>query len=402
MGRTMAPAGPGDILHLIREGAVSTRRDITTATGLSRVTVAQRVDALRGAGLVYESGPDESTGGRRPARLSLNQDHGLILAAVLDTTHAELTASNLANEVIATRHRDINIADGGAAVLDRVMDGFRGLLRQCNRHGSSRVDGVGLSVPGPVDPRTARASQPPLMPGWDDYDVTGHIQRSFDVPVVVENDANATALGEHVSHHRDASPLALIKVSTGIGCGIVVNGCILTGVDGGSGDIGHVRLDGHDDAVCTCGSRGCLAAVASGRAVAARLCELGRSTSSGSDVRKLLQQGDVEAGQLTREAGRHIGRIASTLVSLINPGVLVITGDLASPALLAGIQESIYELSLPRAVRHLRVTLGGLGESAAQVGLTQMVADKVLDPAAVDAQLGHQQDRRGQPSTRRW
>jgi predicted NBD/HSP70 family sugar kinase len=170
----------------------------------------------------------------------------------------------------------------------------------------------------------------------------------------------------------------------------VVNGTILTGVDGGSGDIGHVRLEGHHDAVCTCGSRGCLAAVASGRAVAARLTEMGIATGSGSDVRTLLEHGDVQAGQLTREAGRLIGRVAATLVCLINPGVLVITGDLASPPLLAGIQESIFEYSLPRAVRHLRVTLGGLGDSAAQVGLTQMVADTVLDPAAVDLRLGQQ------------
>jgi predicted NBD/HSP70 family sugar kinase len=182
--------------------------------------------------------------------------------------------------------------------------------------------------------------------------------------------------------------MCLVKVFTGIGCGIIVDGAVLTGMDGGSGDIGHIRLDGHD-AICTCGSRGCLAAVASGRAIAAKLTAAGVPASSGSDVGQLLADGNVLATQLTRDAGRLIGRIASMLVSVVNPEVLVVTGDLASPPLLAGIQESIHEFSLPRATHNLHVTTGGLGANAAQVGLTRMVADTVLAPEAVDRLLGN-------------
>jgi predicted NBD/HSP70 family sugar kinase len=379
--------GPGEILRLIREGAVATRRDISEVTSLSRVTVSQRVEALRDAGLIYESGPQESTGGRRPSRLSVNHDHGLVLTAVLDTTHASLAASNLGNEVLACDRRAFDLARGPARVLDAVLDGFQGLIgdvRAADREMPDRVDGIGISLPAPIDPRTARPSQPPLMPEWDEYDVADHLQRDRPVPVVVENDANATALGESVSHHPDASPVCLIKASTGIGCGIVVDGRLLNGVDGGSGDIGHIRLDGHDHAVCTCGSHGCLAAVASGRALAAQLTAAGVPASSGSDVRELLAGGDVLATQLTRDAGRLIGRVASMLVSIVNPEVLVITGDLASPPLMAGIQESIHEYSLPRATRNLHVVTGGLGDDAARFGLTRMVADRVLAPEAVD------------------
>jgi predicted NBD/HSP70 family sugar kinase len=379
--------GPGEILRLIREGTVATRRDISEATSLSRVTVSQRVEALRDAGLIYESGPEESTGGRRPSRLSVNHDHGLVLTAVLDTTHAALAASNLGNDVLASDRRPFHIADGPAKVLDAVLDGFQDVLgevRSRRRGMPDRVAGIGISVPGPIDPRTARPSQPPLIPDWDEYDVSGHLQRDRHVPVVVENDANAAVLGESVSHHPNASPVCLIKVSTGIGCGIVVDGRLLNGVDGGSGDIGHIRLDGHDDAVCTCGSRGCLAAVASGRALAAQLTAAGVPAGSGSDVRELLASGNVLATQLTRDAGRLIGRVASTLVSVVNPEVLVITGVLESPPLMAGIQESIHEYSLPRATRNLLVTTGGLGDNAARVGLTRMVADTVLAPDAVD------------------
>jgi predicted NBD/HSP70 family sugar kinase len=384
----MSATGPGEILRLIRDERVATRRDIIEATGLSRVTVAQRIDALRNAGLVYEAGPDESTGGRRPARLRVNYDHGVVLTAVLDTSHLEVSAGNLAGVVLARHAEDIVVADGPTPVLDRVVSAFEQVLGEAG-FTAGQVDGIGISVPGPVDPGSARPSQPPLMPGWDDYDVIGHVAKAYDVPVVVENDANATALGEQVSHHPHTGALCLIKVSTGIGCGIVVDGRVLSGLDGGAGDIGHIRLDGHEDAVCTCGNRGCLAAVASGAAVAARLAPHRGRARSVADVRSLLQAGDVQAEQETRQAGRLIGRIASMINSVLNPGVMVVTGDLASAPLLAGIQEAIYEYSLPRATRNLRVTLGGLGESAAQVGLTRMVADRVLDPDSIDTALGH-------------
>jgi len=380
-------AGPGDILQLIREGRVATRRDITEATGLSRVTVAQRIDALRRTGLIYEAEPEESTGGRRPTRLRVNHDHGLVLTAVVDTTHVELSVTNLAGEALVVDHRAVTTARGPRPVLDEVLAGFAHLIDAAGKTHDD-IDGIGVSLPAPIDPQTMRPSSPPLMPGWDDYDMVTHLGRVHDVPIVVENDANVTALGEQSSHHPDASPLCLIKVSTGIGCGFVVGGDVLTGVDGGSGDIGHIRLDGHEDAVCTCGSRGCLAAVASGGAIAAQLTAIGHQASSGSDVRRLLEAGDVQAIQLTREAGRRIGRVASIVNSVVNPEVLVVTGDLASDPLLAGIQESIYEYSLPRAIRNLQVVLGGLGDRAAQMGLSHLVANKVFDPAAVDLRVG--------------
>lgn len=392
----MPLSGPGEILRLIREGAVATRRDIRDVTGLSRVTVSQRVDALRNAELIYESGPQQSTGGRRPTRLSLNHDHGLVLTAVLDTTHAALAVANLGHHVLTRTRRTIHIDDGPAAVLDEVLDGFDeivGWLLADGRAVPERLDGIGISLPGPIDPATARPSQPPLMPGWDSYDVAAHLRGDRSLPVVVENDANATAIGEWISHHPKASPLCLIKVSTGIGCGIVVGGALLTGVDGGSGDIGHIRLDGHDEALCTCGSRGCLAAVASGRAISAQLTASGTPAGSGSDIRQLLASDNLLATQLTRDAGRLIGRIASTLVSVVNPEVLVITGDLASPPLMAGLQESIHEFSLPRATHNLHVTLGGLGDTAAEVGLTRLVADTVLAPEAVDQRVSNENSR---------
>jgi len=242
-------------------------------------------------------------------------------------------------------------------------------------------------VPGPVEPGRGRVTQPPIMPGWDGYPIDAHLEARFGAPVLVDNDANLMALGEHRARYPDTAALVVVKASTGIGAGMVIGGEVYRGIDGGAGDIGHVRLAGHPDAVCQCGAHGCLAAVASGRAVARALTEAGIPATSGRDVRDLLARGDVTALRLTQAAGRVIGEVMATVVCLLNPGVLLIGGALASSALISGVRETLYPLSLPRATRHLDVRLASLGEGAGIIGMTRMVVDQVFAPRAVDAML---------------
>ena len=181
--------------------------------------------------------------------------------------------------------------------------------------------------------------------------------------------------------------MCLVKVSTGIGTGIVINGRSYTGADGGAGDIGHVQISPSSDAVCQCGRHGCLAAVASGRAVAHELTELGLPAASGREVRELLRAGNADAARLTQQAGRRIGEVMATVVCLLNPEVVLIGGALASAPLLAGIRETLYKLSLPRATRHLTLQLGALGEDAAIAGLTRLLVDHEFSAEAVNARL---------------
>src|SRR5690606_35613537 len=136
-----------------------------------------------------------------------------------------------------------------------------------------------------------------------------------------------------------------IKVSTGIGTGIVIGGQVYRGTDGGAGDVGHVKLAGHADRQCQCGAFGCLAAVASGRAVAQALSELGKPASSGSDVGSYLAAGDADAARLTQDAGRVLGEVVAMIVSVLNPSDVVVGGMHASPPLLAGIRETLYPRS---------------------------------------------------------
>lgn len=381
------PTGPGEILDLIRHGHATTRGDVLEATGLSRMTVAQRLDALLAAGMVVEGDTGEATGGRRRRSLSFNSAQSSVLTAAVDTTHTRIALTDLRGTVLRDAEVDVAVAAGPSEVLDRIASVMEKLLAD---HGVGVGDlcGVGLSLPGPVDPESGRPSQPPILPGWDAYPVAEHLGATLPgVPVLTANDADAAALGEYAAGHAGVRSLVLVKVATGIGTGIVIDGTLYTGADGGAGDIGHVRVSPTSDALCQCGMQGCLAAVASGRAVAAELTALGYPAASGREVGALIQAGNGDAARLTQQAGRRIGEVMATVVCLINPEVVLIGGALASAPLLAGIRETLYKIALPRATRHLALHLGGLGEDAAVVGLTRLVVDHEFAPAAVNARL---------------
>ncbi|WP_407698668.1 ROK family transcriptional regulator [Streptomyces fagopyri] len=390
-------ASAGDLLDLVRSGRATTRGALQQATGLSRATVGQRLDRLFRAGWLRQGagGPvDSPLGGRPSITLEFDDAHAVVLAADLDTRHGRAAVVSLTGEIQAEHHGTLRIEDGPDAVLGELGGWFGELLEKAGRAAGS-VCGIGLAVPGPVDSETGKVVQPPIMPGWDGYDIRGRLGRAFaehagggtgaGVPVLVDNDANLMAYGEQRTGYPDCSAFALVKVSTGIGAGMVVGGSIYRGVDGGAGDIGHIRVGA--DALCRCGSYGCLAAVASGGAVARRLVEAGVPAASGSDVRDLLTAGNPEAMALAREAGRQVGDVLATVVTLLNPGVLMIAGDLAGTPFLTGVRELLYQRALPRSTAHLDVVTSRLGERAGLVGAGALVVEYLYAPERAEERL---------------
>ncbi|MEU6085571.1 ROK family protein [Streptomyces sp. NPDC047085] len=388
------PAGAGDLLELVRSGRAVTRGALQQATGLSRATVGQRLDRLFRAGWLREGagGPvDSPLGGRPSITLEFDDSHAVVLAADLDTRHARAAVLTLTGEILAEHSGTLVVEDGPEAVLGELGRWFGELLTKTG-HRAEEVCGIGLAVPGPVDSETGRVVQPPIMPGWDGYDIRGRLSRALTehtgapaVPVLVDNDANLMAFGEQRTGYPDCSAFVLVKVSTGIGAGVVVDGSLYRGVDGGAGDIGHIRVGA--DALCRCGSYGCLAAVASGGAVARRLAESGVPAASGSDVRDLLAAGHPEAAALAREAGRLVGDVLATVVTLLNPGVLMIAGDLAGTPFLTGVRELLYQRALPRSTAHLDVVTSRLGERAGLIGAGALVVEHLYAPERVEERL---------------
>jgi glucokinase-like ROK family protein len=385
---TASTQGAGAMLRLIRDGQARTRGDLVALTGYARSTVAHRLDALLAHGLLVAEGESASTGGRPPVTFMFNRSVGVVLAADLGATHSRVGVTDLGGDVLSELSSDIPIADGPEPVLTWLEERFDELL---DRAGRSRTDvrGIGVGVPGPVEFATGRPASPPIMPGWDGYPVADRLRERYGSPVLVDNDVNIMALGEHWTAWRQADHLLYIKVGTGIGCGIVVNGHIHRGSQGAAGDIGHVHVPDHDDVVCRCGNVGCLEAVAGGGAMAAQLTALGIEAANSRAVVEHVRAGVPEAVRLVRQAGRELGGVLATLVNVFNPSVIVVGGDVshAHEQLLAGVREVVYRRSLPLATRHLRIARSTLDDRAGTIGAAVMVIEHLLAPEAVDRAL---------------
>jgi len=328
---------------MIRDGTAVTRARLARETGLARSTVAQRVDALLAQGLVHEAGGGASTGGRPATVLAFNHEAGVVLVADLGASHARVAVSDLLGTPLAERASDLDIALGPEKVLEWVSEHFGGMLEEIGRP-SDDVRAIGIGVPGPVKYDSGRPVNPPIMPGWDDFPIPEWFATRYSAAVLVDNDVNIMARGEHWMHWRDTRHLLLIKVGTGIGCGIVADGHIHRGARGAAGDIGHIQVTRSEDVVCRCGNIGCVEAVAGGQALAERLATAGEATSRSRDVVRLVREGHAGAIRMVRDAGRTLGEVLAGTVNFFNPEVIVIGGDVAEAHehLLAGVREGIF------------------------------------------------------------
>ncbi|ONI77598.1 sugar kinase [Kribbella sp. ALI-6-A] len=376
LSTTAAEAGP--LLRLLLDGQPRTRAELIDLSGLARSTVTGRIEALLASGLVVPSGEAASTGGRPPARFRFNPAARLVLAADVGATHLSVALTDLTGELIGSSTLRLNIAEGPEVVLGAIVDTGRELLATAGRSPAD-LAGTGVGLPGPVEHRTGRPNHPPIMPGWDSYDVVARLAADLPGPVLVDNDVNIMALGEHSTAYADVEHLLFVKVATGIGAGVISGGRLHRGAQGAAGDIGHVQTPGHTTP-CRCGNRGCLEAVASGTAIAARLASSGIPAVSSRDVVELVRSGNPVATRAVRQAGREIGSVLATCVSLLNPSVIVVGGSLslAGDSLLAGIREAIYARSLPLATTELQVVASRTGPDAALHGAAALVLQHTL------------------------
>ncbi|WOF23338.1 ROK family protein [Microbacterium betulae] len=378
----------GALFQRLRDGVARTRGDLVADTGLGRAAVAARVDALLAAGLLVPAGAASSTGGRPPQVVRFDAHAGATLALDFGARHATIGLADLSGEPIATVSRELDIAEGPETCLRLALDQARELLRDSR----AELFGVGVGVPGPVEHSTGRPVNPPIMPGWDGFDIPGAVREELDGEVQVDNDVNILAIGEHALRGGAVDDLVYVKVATGIGAGIISGGLLQRGALGSAGDLGHIHVRLPESPLVAPGDERDLEAVASGTAVAAALRERGTPAHSNADVVRLIQAGDADAITLTREAGRVLGEALAIVVNLMNPSMIVIGGSLGRVAdhLIAGAREVVYRRSIPLATQHLRIEPSRGGVTAGVRGAATMALQAALSPAAVDRRLAAQ------------
>jgi predicted NBD/HSP70 family sugar kinase len=385
-GATLGTSGASELFQLLRDGEPRTRAALAQATGLARSTVAARIDELMTLGLITPVADAASTGGRPPSQFALNPASRIVLAADLGASHATIAVADLSGAVLAEHSEAIDIAAGPEHVLGWMVETGRSLLERLGRDPADLV-AIGIGVPGPVEHSTGRPVNPPIMPGWDRFDVPGWVQQHLEVPVLVDNDVNIMALGEQAIAWPQTEHLMFVKVATGIGSGIISGGRLQRGAQGIAGDIGHIRVARGSEVPCHCGNRGCLEALASGPAIARALREQGVDVTSGRDVVELVKRGDIDAIQAVRQAGRDIGEVLTACVSFVNPAVIAIGGSMARAGehLIAGVREVVYTRSMPLATEHLQIVQSAAAENAAVIGASMLAIHHALSPEGIDA-----------------
>lgn len=368
------------------DGRPRTRAELVEETGLARSTVRARMDSLLAANLIVDTGADESTGGRPASRFVFNPGARLVLVAQVGATQATVAVADLSCGLTAVEEVGLDIAEGPVAILGSLVRTWRELLRTV---GGAEVAGVGIGLPGPVEHSTGRPVNPPIMPGWDGFDVPASVGAEFGVPVLVDNEVNLMALGEHAASYPDVEHMIVVKMATGIGAGLISNGVLHRGAAGAAGDLGHIQVPHAGDVPCRCGNSGCLEAVVGGPALAAKLRGLGLDANSTADVVHLVRSGNVEAGRVLRQAGRELGEVLAGAVSMFNPSLVVIGGMVAQAGemLLAGVRESVYRRSLPLATENLRIVASRTGSTAGARGAAAMVTRHLLSPQVLDAEM---------------
>jgi glucokinase-like ROK family protein len=395
-------AAGGAIFDIIRrEGPVS-RAQLVRATALSKSTVSLHVDRLLKVGVIREEARQTDSGPGRRSLLRFAADRGSVVGIEIGITSIDVAVCNLEASVLASHSEPIDVAEGPIVVLSRAYEIIRDLLDRVGDDGGP-LKGIGIGLPGPVNRTLGCVVSPPIMPGWDRYPVRDEVAAHFGVPCFVDNDVNVMALGEaRAGSARDAESFLFVKIGTGIGAGIVINGELYRGFKGSAGDIGHIGIDG-ETTRCSCGNKGCLEVVAGGGAIGRKGQQLAASGASpilaaiagqlaettppreitAVEVGIAASQGDAAALELVIESGRHVGSVFAKLVNFFNPEMVVLGGGTVNigDAFVAAIREMVIRRSTQLATVDLVVRRSAFGDQSGMIGAAFMVADELFSTA---------------------
>ncbi len=370
-------------LDLIRftPGGIS-RAELAERMNLTRAAVTSIVSDLIEADIIREAESRVGGSGRPPVILEINPGRGWVAGIDLGASHVSVVLSNFSAHVIQEQEMPLDIAAGPETCLGQANQLLEDLL---NRQGLPKncLLTIGMGVPGPIMSEAGTVIAPPIMPGWSEFPIRDTMEEYWKCPVSLNNDAELGALGEWAyGAARGEQNLVFVKVGTGVGAGLLLDGKIYHGATGAAGEIGHLTIDDNGP-LCTCGNRGCLEALAGGRAIALQAQEAvqkGKRTQladikpveriTAKDVALAARRGDLIAQQILARAGSYLGIAIAGLVNLFNPQMVVVGGGVAQigDLFLEPVRETVRRRSLPASVSALRITTALLGRRAPALG----------------------------------
>lgn len=374
----------------------SSRSELTRLTGLSRATVSSIVTDLLSAGLIREGAdtadPRTRPTGRPAQSLTLIPSAAFAVAADIGHHHVRVAVCDLHGNPIWDTAVGNDTDRAPSETLDLTADLIHQALRE---KGIAIADvlGLGVDIAVPVRAADGVLEAHGIMPGWVGLRPGRELEQRTGLTTWIANDADAGALAERLyGAGRGTSDMIYIRLSTGIGAGILSGGRPLTGAGGLAGEFGHILADPRGP-ICRCGNRGCLETVA-GSAAIARLLEhsWGRRVTV-PDLLRLIDEGEKGAVRALEDAAERVGFVLANLVTVLNPEFIVVGGDLAAagPKLFEPMERAIRRYALAPAAEDVTVVPGELGDQAEVRGAAGMVlahAPRILAGRRVAAERG--------------
>lgn len=350
----------------------STQAELARQTGLSTATVSNIVKIMQDAGLA--STEPITSSGRRALNVRLNSNGAVAVGIDFGRRHLRVVLASLSYHVIAEEsvllplgHQSEEGIKAAVVLLDKLVE-ESGIDR-------SALVGAGVGIPGPIDRRTGTVAQGAILPEWVGINILQHLEETLEMPVFVDNDANLGAWSEVTwGPHTGVSNLMFLKIGSGIGAGLILNGAPYYGTVGITGEIGHATIHEHG-LVCRCGNRGCLETIASTTTMIEHLSRGEDPPQSPADiVRKALDR-DSATLRVVDDAGQAVGRALGNVANLINPEVIVVGGPLAGLGnlLLDPIRRGLIRHAVPVVGETTTLTMSSLGDRAEALGAAALV-----------------------------
>ncbi|MDQ1726349.1 MAG: hypothetical protein QOK14_394 [Frankiaceae bacterium] len=346
------------LLRLLRERGPMSRTDLADVSGLSNGAITRIVADLVDEGYLFEQSVGDSTGGRRPVLLDLDTSARVV---------AGLKIMDDAILAVLVDTKGVVVADGRAALRSHTTDAVLGqaalivdkLIGKAARSAAD-LTGIGLCMPGVVNWQSGECTVSPYF-GWRNVPVARLLYNLTGVPVAVDNDVNALAVAESLfGHGRRVRDFVVITMGRGVGAGLVHDGSVYRGHQGGAGEFGHIPTE-IGGRTCECGKRGCLEAYVSEPAILARLSELGGRYArlSVEQFVALAQRGDAKAQSLYADLTMRLGASIATLVNVLNPQMIVLGGEatLLTDTFIADLRPCVVEHTFGGLADDLDITL---------------------------------------------
>ncbi len=340
------------------------------------------VNDLLESGTIRETESRGGQSGRPPIILETNPAQGRVVGIDMGATHLSILLADFSAQVIDEIELPFRVADGPEVCVRQANTLIEDLLKK-NQLTISDLSAIGLGVPGPIASEAGMVFAPPIMPGWDGYPIQASLEAKWGVPISLNNDAELGALGEWAyGAGRAENFLAYLKVGTGIGSGLLLNGQIYRGATGSAGEIGHLTIE-ENGPLCDCGNFGCLEALAGGKALARQAQEAVQKgqrtllssmgpieTLSARDVASAARRGDLVSQKIIASAGRYLGIAIAGLVNLFNPQTVLVGGGVAQigDLLLQPIRDTVSRRSLRASARTVKINTAVLRRRSSGMG----------------------------------